>query len=48
MDRPSKKDIKASIDKLKAHGEGKNDVPASPMPALTEKKGNQRIRKKGV
>ncbi|CAN5486645.1 hypothetical protein BH11ARM2_BH11ARM2_07940 [soil metagenome] len=48
MDRPSKKDIKAALDKLKAP-EGNAEVPQAPTPALQPKKTNKnRIRKQGV
>ena len=51
MARPSKKDIKAAIDKLKAPAEGSSasDSPNQSANAhLEPKKTSQRIRKKGV
>ncbi len=49
MARPSKKDIKAALDKLKAPIDGPSDVPNQPTSAhLEPKKTSQRIRKKGV
>ena len=48
MERPSKKDIKAALDKLKAP-EGTANVPQTPTPSLQPKKSNKnRIRKQGV
>lgn len=50
MRPPSKKEIKASIEKLKAGNPGADKAPvedAKPM-KLTEKKSSQRIRKKGI
>lgn len=48
MERPSKKDIKAAVEKLKSP-EGSADVPQAPTPQLQEKKSNKnRIRKQGV
>jgi len=47
MDRPSKKDIKAALDKLK----DKPSVSINPyhkVDKLTDKKKSQRIRKQGV
>ena len=45
MDRPSKKDIKAAIDKLKEKPNGKTDAPEPPVGKPTEKKSNMRPRK---
>lgn len=48
MERPTKKEIKAALDKLRSN-EGSADLPQAPTPALTPKKGNKnRIRKQGV
>lgn len=49
MAKPSKKDIKAAIDRLKTPTETGGDLPSAPTPHLSEKKGNKNgIRKKGV
>ncbi|GEM_PF-3951653 len=49
MARPSKKEIKASLDKLKAPAEGTADAPPPASNIhLEPKKTSQRIRKKGV
>ena len=49
MARPSKKDIKAALDKLKAPVDGPSDTPLQPSAShLEPKKTSQRIRKKGV
>lgn len=49
MARPSKKEIKAAIDRLKEPTDAKADIPDRPMPsALEPKKSSQRIRKQGV
>jgi len=47
MKRPSKKDIKASVEKLK---EEKNSasLPDRPSAKLSPKQSSQRIRKKGI
>ena len=48
MERPSKKEIKAALDKLRSN-EGGNELPETPTPALQPKKTNKNgIRKKGV
>jgi len=47
MKRPSKKDIKAAVDKLKDHSAGTG--PSEPVVGkLTDKKDSRRIRKQGV
>lgn len=53
MKRPSKKDIKAALDRLKQNdgatgGNASSDQGASSPHSLTAKQGNNRIRKKGV
>ena len=48
MDRPSKKDIKAQVEKLKVKKEGHAGAAEPNMGKLTEKKTNQRIRKQGI
>lgn len=49
MARPTKKEIKAALDKLKAPTDGPADAPPQPSAAhLEPKKTSQRIRKKGV
>lgn len=48
MNRPSKKDIKASIDKLKDKAPGNSGTQEQGTGKLTEKKTSQRIRKQGV
>ena len=48
MERPSKKAIKAALEKLRSP-EGHADVPQAPTPSLQAKKLNKnRIRKQGV
>lgn len=47
MKRPSKKEIKAAVDKLKDKPEG-TGVPEPKIGQLTSKKSSQRIRKQGV
>lgn len=50
MRPPSRKEIKASIEKLKAGNAGSDNAPpedAKPM-KLSDKKTSQRIRKKGI
>lgn len=47
MSRPSKKDIKAAIDKLKDKASG-GKVPEPQVGKLTPKKDTKRIRKQGV
>ena len=48
MERPSKKDIKAALDKLRLP-QGQSDVPEAPAPNLQPRKTNKNgIRKKGV
>jgi hypothetical protein len=47
MERPSKKDIKAAIDKLKDKPSGQG-APELKAGKLTEKKSSKRIRKQGV
>ena len=48
MERPSKKEIKAALEKMKAP-EGSADLPPAPTPQLQPKKNNKnRIRKQGV
>jgi hypothetical protein len=48
MERPSKKEIKAALDRLKSP-EAKSDLPEMHTPSLHAKKGNKnRIRKQGV
>lgn len=47
MDRPSKKDIKAALDKLRDQKPGV-DKPQPVVPKLEGKKSNMRIRKQGV
>lgn len=48
MNRPSKKDIKASIEKLKDKSPGTPGASDHGAGKLTEKKTSQRIRKQGV
>ena len=50
MARPTKKDIKAAVEKLKAPQDGHADLPdtAGQTRALGAQKTSQRIRKKGV
>ena len=47
MNRPSKKDIKAAIEKLKETKPG-GPPPEQNAPKLEAKKDNKRIRKQGV
>jgi hypothetical protein len=47
MKRPSKKDIKAAVDKLKDKSANSGN-PEVQVGKLTEKKSSQRIRKQGV
>ena len=48
MERPSKKEIKAALDKLRLNP-GQPDVPEASTPPLQPKKTNKNgIRKKGV
>ena len=47
MKRPSKKDIKAAVDKLKDNTVG-GTVPEQQIGKLPDKKSSQRIRKQGV
>ena len=47
MKRPSKKEIKEAVDKLKEHSSGTGNIDHQPA-KLTEKKSSQRIRKQGV
>lgn len=48
MERPSKKDIKAAVDRLKAN-DASADIPQQAAPQLQAKKTNKnRIRKQGV
>lgn len=48
MKRPSKKDIRAAVDKLKEKKDGSYKPEANVPNRLEEKKSSQRIRKKGV
>lgn len=50
MARPSKKDIKAAVERLKGPADaGKADIPDRPSsPSLEPKKTSQRIRKQGI
>jgi hypothetical protein len=48
MNRPSKKEIKAAVDKLKDKSSGSSSAPEKNVGKLTEKKSSQRIRKQGV
>ncbi|MEI7575332.1 MAG: hypothetical protein WCK51_00435 [Armatimonadota bacterium] len=45
MSRPSKKDIKAALDKLRDAAPAQNQTPASDNSKLTPKQSSQRIRK---
>ncbi len=47
MNRPSKKDIKAAVDKLKDKSSGSSG-PEAKVGQLASKKSSQRIRKQGV
>jgi hypothetical protein len=46
--RPSKKDIKAAVDKLKENPSGPSGTPETKVGKLASKKSSQRIRKQGV
>ena len=49
MARPTKKEIKAALDKLKAPTDGPTDTPPPSVGGnLQPQKSSQRIRKKGV
>ncbi len=48
MKRPSKKDIKAAIDKLKDKPSSSSGAPEPIVGKLDSKKSSQRIRKQGV
>ncbi len=48
MDRPSKKDIKAALEKLRESKEGTPLINPAGQQKLTDKKDNRRIRKQGV
>lgn len=48
MSRPSKKDIKAAIEKLKEKPAGPTSVPEPQVGKPEPKKTSQRIRKQGV
>ena len=48
MKRPSKKEIKAAIDKLKEKPSGTSQAPEPQIGKLSEKKSSKRIRKQGV
>lgn len=48
MKRPTKKEIKAAVDKLKDKPSGSAGFESTPVNKLSEKKSSQRIRKKGV
>ena len=48
MKRPSKKEIKAAVDKLKDKSSGGSNAPEPHQGKLSEKKSSQRIRKQGV
>jgi len=49
MARPSKKEIKAALDKLRPGGDQGRSVPTDyNAPSLESEKKNQRIRKKGI
>lgn len=50
MNRPSKKDIKAAVEKLKQKGEGSSQPTGEQNTArsLEPKKSSKRIRKQGV
>lgn len=45
MSRPSKKDIKAALDKLRGEAPSSNQAPVSDNGKLTPKQSSQRIRK---
>jgi hypothetical protein len=48
MKRPSKKDIKAAVDKLKDKPSGQAEAPQPNVGKPAAKKTSQRIRKQGV
>ena len=48
MKRPSKKDIKAAVDKLKDQSSGSSNPSEPKVGKLASKKTSQRIRKQGV
>jgi hypothetical protein len=49
MKRPSKKEIREAVEKLRQHKEGPDGATPSAVPKTSEKKANKnRIRKKGV
>ena len=48
MKRPSKKDIKAAVDKLKDSSSGSSNPSEPKAGKLPAKKSSQRIRKQGV
>ena len=48
MKRPSKKEIKEAVDKLKDHSSGSASAPEQKVGKPTAKKTSQRIRKQGV
>jgi hypothetical protein len=48
MDRPSKKEIKAAVDKLKNKSEGSQPTGKQEGGKLTDKKTSRRIRKQGI
>ncbi len=48
MQRPSKKDIKAAVEKLKDKSSASSGTPEPTAEKLSTKKSNQRIRKQGV
>jgi hypothetical protein len=48
MDRPSKADIKAALDKLKGNSSNPSDTVQPNVGKLAPKKSSQRIRKQGV
>ncbi|AIE86257.1 hypothetical protein [Fimbriimonas ginsengisoli] len=48
MKRPSKKDIKAAVDKLKLSNNAAGGTNEEVVVTPTEKKGSQRIRKRTI
>ncbi|MEQ1823077.1 MAG: hypothetical protein ABL949_11245 [Fimbriimonadaceae bacterium] len=48
MNRPSKKEIKAAVDKLKENSNSATRLNEPAIGKLSEKKSSQRIRKQGV
>ena len=48
MDRPTKKDIKAAVEKLKEKKDGPSSSPEQNTAKLAAKKSSQRIRKQGI